>query len=232
MGKAARRKRERRAAPPPVRPKGLRSTSRAWMLIGAATLAAVAIAGAVYFAGRDSAGGSGQPASLGDRLQTSTIDPANETWPPNTYDLPGLMRELNLPIADPPQLHTHSHLDLYVEGEKVVVPMNLGLSPEAEVPLHTHDTEGIIHVESTSTALKPTLGLFFDVWGVRFSSSCLGGYCAEGGKQLWVYTNGTRYSGDPRALPLTDKQEIVVAYGTRAQLPDPIPRSYRFPGNL
>jgi hypothetical protein len=77
-----------------------------------------------------------------------------------------------------------------------------------------------------------TLGEFFDVWGVRLTRSCLGGYCAGGDRRLRVYVDGAAYRGDPTTLTLQPHQEIVVAFGTAAQLPSPIPSSYRFPPGL
>jgi hypothetical protein len=72
-----------------------------------------------------------------------------------------------------------------------------------------------------------TLGEFFAVWGVRLTPSCLGGYCAAGDRRLGVYLDGAPYRGDPDTLTLASHQEIVVAFGTAAQLPSPIPATYR-----
>jgi hypothetical protein len=68
--------------------------------------------------------------------------------------------------------------------------------------------------------------------GVRFTPSCLGGYCAARGRQLRVYVNGRPYQGDPTAQARAPHQELAVAFGTAAQLPAPIQSSYRFPPGL
>lgn len=129
-------------------------------------------------------------------------------------------------------MHIHQHLDLYVDSRKVPVPARIGIDPAVGfAPLHTHDASGIIHVESP-IARGYTLGEFFAVWGVRFSPSCLGGYCAAGGTRLRVYVDGSAYRGDPTTLPLASHQELVVALGTSSQLPSPIPSAYRFPSGL
>jgi hypothetical protein len=65
--------------------------------------------------------------------------------------------------------------------------------------------------------------------GVRFTPSCLGGDCADGGRRLRVYVNGAAYQGDPTTLPLASHQELVVAFGSASQLPSPIPSTYQFP---
>src|SRR6266508_3101766 len=131
-------------------------------------------------------------------------------------------------------LHIHQHLDLYVNGTKQVVPAQIGFISSPQVvfsPLHTHDTSGIIHVESP-TVRSFTLGEFFDVWGVRFTPTCIGGYCTQGDRTLRVYVDGQLATGDPTPLELFAHEEIVVTYGTEAELPDPIPSSYTFPPGL
>ena len=47
-----------------------------------------------------------------------------------------------------------------------------------------------------------------------------------------MYINGQAYRGDPTTLALAPHQELVVAYGTPAQLPSPVPSSYPFPPGL
>ena len=147
--------------------------------------------------------------------------------------------------------HDHVHLDLFVNGRKVTVPAGIGLAEPidngpcpnaglgaqgdcvtrhiftAEVansPIHTHSTSGIIHIEPDRPGIF-TLGQFFDEWGVRLSSDCVGGYCAGGGKQLRVYVNGKRSSGNPRSIVLTNRQEIAVVFGGRGDFGS-VPSTY------
>ena len=90
-------------------------------------------------------------------------------------------------------LHIHQHLDLYVGGRGVPVPAGIGIDPAVGfAALHSHDASAVIHVGSP-TVRTYTLGQFFAVWGVRFTPSCLGGYCAGDGRQLRVYVNGRPY---------------------------------------
>jgi hypothetical protein len=120
-------------------------------------------------------------------------------------------------------------------GRRVTVPVGIGIGIQGQEmffsPLHTHDDTGVIHVESPVVKTF-SLGQLFAVWGVRFTSRCLGGCCAAGANKLRVYSDGKRVTGDPRALPLERHEEIVVAYGTKAQLLQPIPSSYPFPPGL
>lgn len=156
-------------------------------------------------------------------------------WPPELDHLRARLTALGLPAAPSmaETLHIHVHLDVFVDGRRVEVPMNIGIN-EAQgflTSLHTHDATGIVHIESPIVRTF-TLGQVFDVWGVRFTSDCVGGYCSGGDKLVRVYVDGKPVSGDPRLLRLAAHQEIVVAYGTSDQLPRPIPSTYSFPQGL
>lgn len=129
--------------------------------------------------------------------------------------------------------HTHQHLDIVVNGQGYRIPSGIGIDKRDRFlsPLHTHDFSGITHIESP-VIRRFTLGQLFDVWGLRFNAKCLGAYCAKGKKKVWVFVNGKPVFGDPRELALKERQEIVVAYGTYASIPKPIPWFYPFPEGL
>ena len=133
--------------------------------------------------------------------------------------------------------HVHAHLDVFVNGRRVVVPAGIGINikdPGVKVfrdtpdgskaygrielcakpcisPLHTHDNTGILHTESASP-VPNRLGQFFTEWGVRLGRACVGGYCRP--SNIEFYVNGNRYGGDPRAILLTDRKEIAIVIGT------------------
>jgi hypothetical protein len=198
-------------------------------IAAALALALVAgIGGLAVLAARDR-----QPATGAGPLAGLQAGPA--PWGANTADLAERLRAIGAPPLSPMEgtaVHIHQHLDLYVDGRKVTVPAGIGIDPAVGyAPLHTHDASGVIHVESP-TERSYTLGEFFAVWGVRFTPSCLGGYCAAGGRQLRVYVDGRAYQGDPTNLTLAPHQELVVAFGTAAQLPSPVPSTYRFSPGL
>jgi hypothetical protein len=145
--------------------------------------------------------------------------------------------------------HVHSHLDVYVNGRHVLVPAGIGINihdPAVHVfdvpdgskayggislcatpcisPLHTHDDTGILHTESKSK-LPNRLGEFFTEWGVRLTRTCVGGYCHL--TATHVYVDGKPYTGDPRAILLTDHREIAIVVGTP---PKKIPAKGNFAG--
>ena len=51
-------------------------------------------------------------------------------------------------------------------------------------------------------------------------------------QHLDLYVDGRAYQGDPTTLALAAHQELVVAFGTAAELPSPVPPSYRFAPGL
>jgi hypothetical protein len=134
--------------------------------------------------------------------------------------------------------HVHAHLDIFVNGKRVVVPAGIGIdikNPGVKVftdtpdgskayggirgcstpcisPLHTHDNLGILHTESKTT-VPNRLGQFFTEWHVQLGRACVGGYCRPSSVEFYV--NGKRYTGDPRAITLTDRKEIAIVIGTR-----------------
>jgi len=150
-------------------------------------------------------------------------------WPPEYAHLQDRLQADGLPAGASMSalLHHHDLLQIFVDGSAVTVPAQIGIDQQAGylTSLHTHDASGIIHVESP-TQRSFSLGLFFDVWGVRLTSTCLGGYCDEGAKTLRAFVDGKPFAGDPRTIPLRQHEDIVLAYGTAAQLPDPIPSTY------
>src|SRR3569833_1291032 len=119
--------------------------------------------------------------------------------------------------------HIHAHLDLYVKGKRVQVPASIGIDYQAQfiTELHTHDTTGIIHIESPKVTTFD-LGQFFGEWGVKLSTRCVGPYC--GAIHWWVI--GKAQKGAPAAHVLRRHEEIVVAEGAA---PFGVPKSYAFP---
>ncbi len=161
-----------------------------------------------------------RPATLPGELRTEA------PWPANTEQLAARVDAIGLPPEGPAQ-HAHANLRVFVRGEPVDVPNGIGVAPNEVSSLHTHDDTGTVHVESESTR-DFTLGEFFDVWGVRLSGTCLGGYCESGSDRLRVFVDGEEVTGNRRATPLDDQAVIVMTFGTDEDLPDPIPSTFDF----
>src|SRR5437870_966872 len=162
----------------------------------------------------------------------STSDPP---WAPEIAHLRDRLAMLGIPAlsAEGEVLHIHQHLDIWVRGQPVEVPGGIGINAGQGFlsPLHTHNTTGVIHIESPAQR-SFTLGQFFDIWGVGLSRDCLGGYCAKGQEALRTFVGCRPFAGDPRSAGLTAHEEILLAFGTASQLLNLSPSNYSFPAGL
>ncbi len=190
------------------------------------------IAGAIYFAFGHSKSAVQAPNINIDPNTLAGIQTGNYPWLPEINNLKTRLQKIGLPALsqEGTALHTHQHLDIFINGQQIAIPANTGIDDAKGFisPIHTHEETGIIHVESP-VAQKFYLGQFFDIWGLRLTSECVGGYCNNNDQVLKVFVNGTLFAGDPRLIELQAHQEIAVTYGTIKQLPFPAPNSYTFP---
>ena len=154
-------------------------------------------------------------------------------WPANFSSLTTRLGSVNLTGLPQEALafHIHQHLDLYVDGKHVTVPKYIGIAPDRSSPsgvivteMHTHKTDGVLHVESPKD-LKYQLKQFFGEWGVRLTSKCLGSFKGSCDNLKW-WVNGKPQVGSPASLVLKPHQEIVISVGTP---PPSIPKKYDFP---
>jgi hypothetical protein len=203
----------------------VRHSLRSAVLVGLLAVVALALVAGC------SSGGSSAKASPAKAT-------ADEPWPAPADPLTraraaGLVPE----TAERLEHHVHSHLDVYVNGKKILVPGGIGINTKDPgvhsgtvlgqpayggisvpcdqpciSPLHTHDASGILHTES-ATDVDNTLGQFFTEWGVTLSPTCVGTYC-EPKTPIAISVDGQRYTGDPRTIPLTNFKEIAIVIGT------------------
>ena len=109
-------------------------------------------------------------------------------------------------------MHVHPQLGVKVNGRPIIVPENVGIDKslwkdhsldkygmQGMSPLHTHDSSGTIHVES-SIERDYTLGEFLDVWD---------GLDTANNKTVKVIVNGQLLS-DWRNHILEDKEQITL----------------------
>ncbi|WP_051367174.1 hypothetical protein [Hamadaea tsunoensis] len=126
-------------------------------------------------------------------------------------------------------VHYHAHLDVSAHGKIITVPGGIGIDTRKNKisPLHTHDTSGIVHIESAAD-IPFTLGQFFTEWGHPISATAIGSARAADGEQVRVYRNGTLVTGDPAAMKFEPHDEIFVYLGGANDQPQ-APTSYEFP---
>jgi hypothetical protein len=169
--------------------------------------------------------------ATGDADSKPSAAPVN--WPAPA-DATAQAKAAGLPMlgAEGQVLHIHSHLDVFVDGTKVTVPAEIGIDvPKQQIsPLHTHDTTGVVHIESPVKA-DFTLGQFMTEWNVPLSKDTIGTFKVGGGKELHVYVNGKERAGDPASIKLAAHDEIAVVYGAPADKVQ-VPSTYQWAGGL
>jgi hypothetical protein len=125
--------------------------------------------------------------------------------------------------------HIHAHLQVYVNGQPRALPAAIGMvGPVAErTPygpfygaqqcyywLHTHTSDGVIHIESPSVRIY-TLGNFFDEWNQPLSGTQVAG---DKGK-VTAFVNDKPWTKDPSAIPLIAHASIQLDVGSPVVAP-------------
>jgi hypothetical protein len=179
-------------------------------------LGGLAIAAVVALIATSSGGKSAHVTGAG---ASAGLQATPAPWAPQYAGLQTRLAALNLPSQSDGAYHVHAALRVYVNGKQIPVPADIGIEPEATslASLHTHDTSGVIHIES-SEKYPFTLGQFFTIWGVKFTSTQLGSYVASAGNVLVVYVNGKPVS-NPAGYVMNPHDDIVVGYGKPGSFP-------------
>jgi hypothetical protein len=113
--------------------------------------------------------------------------------------------------------HIHTHLTIFVDGSARQVPVGVGIPGSCLYWLHTHQPDGIIHIEAPVQRTF-TLGNFFDIWGQPLGPDRVGP--AKG--KVTAFYNGTLYQGDPRDIPLGRYTQIQLDVGSPLVAPEHI----------
>jgi hypothetical protein len=108
--------------------------------------------------------------------------------------------------------HYHPHMRIIINGNEVPVPANIGVDPAtgAMSALHTHTSDGTIHIEADRTGEVFTLGQLFIQWGVKLTPTQIGGVQAKDGQTVMTTSNGAPLAGDPMNLRLQPDQKIEL----------------------
>lgn len=206
----------RRRTPPPKPPRHI-----SWGVVVMGLVVALFAGGIIAYAVIQKSGTTHAAASA----SLSTSPPP---WP-RPVDTAELVTTAGVPVNQASEtVHYHAHLDVINNGQPVTVPAEIGLDQTVGSSLHTHDTSGVIHME-TEKPYQFKLGQFFTEWGVKLTKDQVGGLVnGSGGKTLRVYVDGKPYAGDPSAIALKQHMEIAVVYGSPSQQVK-VPSSYQFP---
>lgn len=98
--------------------------------------------------------------------------------------------------------HFHATLTITVDGATEVIPANVGIISGCMAEVHTHDTTGEIHIESSQPGKTFRLGDFFAVWSKTIDRP---GYTLEMLVNGQLRTNGSDFV-------LRDDQRIELRY--------------------
>jgi len=116
------------------------------------------------------------------------------------------------------QKRVRAHVELFAQRRVVIVPAGIGVAPPLRMhngfivggrcsyPVRTVEPTGVIEVDS---AIRPTLGDLFAVWGRQLAPGRLLSF--KGRVQAFVA--GKRWRGDPRTIPLRRHAQIVLEVG-------------------
>jgi hypothetical protein len=197
--------------------------NRLRILAGVAVLAAVAlvVVAVIAFTGGRTTATGGHAAAQG--AQGAGAAPAGAT-------VDGIACQTSEQVA----YHIHAHLAIYASGGRQVVPAGIGIpGPQKVVDgfveggkclywLHTHDSTGVVHIESPVQRVY-TLGQFFDVWGRPLSGTQVGRATGH----VTAFVDGKRFAGDPRSIKLTPHAVIQLDVGKIVP-----PQPFTFPAGL
>ncbi len=172
---------------------------------------------------------------------TRTVLPATGTVPPGGY---GTM----IQCVSNEQLsqHIHANIQIYFNGKNEPIPAGVGIetdnsgSPVDFCWLHTHQPDGVVHIESPHTGDKFMVGDFLAMWDRPefqgrwlpegppvITSTSFFGQPLDATHQLTVYVQGKIFTGDPKTLILQSGENIWLEYGTPLANPTP----FDFVGN-
>ena len=110
-------------------------------------------------------------------------------------------------------LHWHTKIDIFVKGESIEVPANIGLIG-GHNPIHTHDEEpGVIHLEFDGkvTYADTELGNFFKIWNKEFSSTQLFEY-VNGEEGVVSMTVNGEVNTEFEKYQMKDGDEVVISF--------------------
>jgi hypothetical protein len=128
--------------------------------------------------------------------------------------------------------HIHAHLAVFDHGASRAIPAGVGI-PGALVQqsqygpvvgqgkcfywLHTHTTDGVLHIESPTTRVY-TLGNFFDEWGQPLTATQV----ATTKGTVTAFVNGKPWTKSPRLIPLNPHAVIQLDVGSPATSYQPV----------
>jgi hypothetical protein len=109
-------------------------------------------------------------------------------------------------------IHYHPHLTITLKGESIPIPSGVGIGA-VHNPIHTHDPDGIIHLEFEGVVKKEDtkLGRFFEIWDKDFSKDSIMGHKTGEGGTVKMKVNGEENTEFENYL-MKDGDKIEITY--------------------
>ncbi len=170
------------------------------------------------------------------------IHSATATNAPSSGAVNGYAQGITCDALEGTAAHYHANLQIIVNGQNEKVPADVGFGPGGSCLfwLHTHDTSGVIHIETPNASRVYYLGDFFAVWSKtvnqsgtillgdpQVSSASFFGHPIDKNHPLTIYIDGKIYTGDPMKIVLKSHENIWLEYGAPLVTPTP----YNFAAN-
>lgn len=118
--------------------------------------------------------------------------------------------------------HVHAHLTILDKGKQVNIPQGIGFNYNHDCLywLHTHYSDGVIHVEAPRR-MTPPLRDLFTLWGQPLDAHRIGPAKVGPGEQIKAYVNGKPFTGDPASIKLAAHATIYIEIGPPFIKPKP-----------
>jgi len=149
----------------------------------------VAVATTISLAGLTGLFGAGIP-------QNNNQDQQNEE-----VDINQIVAVTGVPCLTSEKFHLHPHLTILVDGADEALPADIGVYPGCTQELHTHEADGIIHVES-DVDKGYTLQNFLNVTGFSINQP---GFITR-------LTVDGEFNGNDANFRLEDGQQITLEF--------------------
>ena len=116
------------------------------------------------------------------------------------------------PLISRRGIHWHPNLEIWIKGERVTIPANIGLGA-VHSDTHTHKENDQIHLEMSRPVRESDtrLGVFFDVWGKEFNSQCILDSCNGEDGTVKMFVNGEENT-EFENYHMKDADKIEIRY--------------------
>jgi hypothetical protein len=110
--------------------------------------------------------------------------------------------------------HIHANVRLVIDGNEIAIPDNVGIQddrcPDGMRGIHTHDSSGKLHIETTEPMEAP-IDAFFQIWGEDFDSTHILNKVSDEANEVVMFVNGESNS-EFEIFVMLNGYEIEIRY--------------------